>query len=628
MLETGSILEGRYVVLKELRRGKTNVAYLGHLKNLPSRIVAIKVVKPDVANPAKLEQTIERFRAEAERCANIKHPHLAKVEDFFVTGDTVFLVDEYVEGRPLQDVIDERGGGLSLAYGLPILQQVFDAAAYCHQLTPPVVVHAFQPLKIIVMADDQIKIVDFGQSWADHPGARATDYLNGIGSHGYAPIERYVAEHTVDTVSDLYALGATVYTMFSGRIPPAAVELITGQSTLPPLESLNPEVPKALSDMVIKAMATQKKARFQSIAEMRAILDSLAPPPKPASSSSDAPRRQLRKIGRPAPPEPEPRKRLEEPTTKLKPPAAPQNEIAPTLEDPETKSLPPKPPLADLLVKRSISRATNTPASAPRPAAPPGEELAVRRMAPPPPVALTPKPSHLAPQLIPDGLVDLPDALKSGIPPVAAVVELEGEPAHLFGPREIHRVDIEVLSIGPESIKFNCRQAFKKGTELRLRLAVPLLVTGQSLASEAIVTLDTCDQQPNDVWQYQGRLEIPQRLRPILTSLKAQERRVAKRFRSGFRVLSKELKSYQATALDISATGFGFISNTAFQAGDVHEFALDIDDAMQNAGGLKVNGKVVHCVPHGEGDYRIGVHFVNLHEGITRPLYHFLRTFK
>jgi hypothetical protein len=218
--------------------------------------------------------------------------------------------------------------------------------------------------------------------------------------------------------------------------------------------------------------------------------------------------------------------------------------------------------------------------------------------------------------------------LRSGLPPVTAHVEVEGAPIFLFGPKEIKHVAAEVRHIGPDSMEFTCSNDFKPGSELRMRLGVPLLAAGQALNSEAIFTVQKRVESSLGVWLYTGSLVVPLRLTPILSKLHEQERRVAKRFRSSFRVLSHQLKSYQATAVDLSATGFGFVSATGFELGSVHDFSLDLDDDMQNTGGIKVKGLVVHCDPRPEGGYRMGVHFVDLTEAETRPMYHFLHTFK
>lgn len=631
MLATGSILEGRYVVLREIRRGKTNVAYLGHVKNLPSKLVAIKEVTIEMA-PDKVQETLDRFRREAQRCAAVDHPHLGKVEDFFVIDNTAYVIDDYVQGRSMQDILEARGQGLPLSVGLPIVYKLCDAIEYCHGLNPAVVMHAVQPPKIIIMPGNTIKIVDWGQSWADSPGSHTTDYLNGIGSHGYSPIERYVAEHTVDQVSDIYALGATIYAIFSGRTPPAAVEMITGQGQMERLDSINPELPKALADLVVKATATQRAQRFQSIAEVRAILDKMPhpiPSPKeapllgedfvPVTAESLAAAGDLPAAGSAAPPR------------TPGPASVPGDRATPSSSTPGAASGPPASAGDELRVRRGSAVFSGAPRSAEVPHVP--DELPIRRTAPPTPAAAPARPAAAVatPAAPADKTItkaDLPVTLQAGTPPVVAVIEIEGKAKHLFGPKEVERVDIEVLSIGPDSLTFGCRRSFQKGSTLNLRMAVPLLAAGQSLTSEGRVTIRTQQEAHSGIWTYSGTLEVPPRLRPILANLHEQERRIARRFRGTFRVLSKMLKSYQASAIDISATGFGFISNTQFNIGEIQEFALDIDDAMQSAGGFKVLGRIVTCMPHEEGMYRIGVHFVNLDATTARPLFHYLGTFR
>ncbi|HEY3998845.1 MAG TPA: serine/threonine-protein kinase [Candidatus Xenobia bacterium] len=527
---TDAILQ-RYDIDSELGRNRLSTAWLAHLADRPEARVAIKVIRPESQTVEQMQQTLERFRVDAQRCSRLDHPNLARMIEFLVGDDAAYLVAEYVEGQSLEHLLAE-GGALPADTALRIMQQLCDGIQYCHAQTPPVIVHAIQPHHIIVTPDQGIKIIDFGQVWADDPGSQAHAFLHDIGGQGFAPIERYVSDKT-DQQSDIYALGATVYAMFSGRTPPAAVDLVTGVP-IPPLTEAPPEI----ADLVARMMQVQKTARPQSIAEVRQAL---------ALAHAEPAGDELR---------------VRRTTPKPKPQTMPRPETAVS-----TVALPPPPP------------------------------------------------------------VGIPEALKPGIPPVGGALELEHK--SFLGKRTVERFDVDLHEVTTDRVHFTTSKlAFAVGARLALVLNVPLLATGQSMEAPVAVVIRSKEELAANQFRYQAAIsEMPPKLRPILSGLREQERRRAHRYTAGFRVLSKEFKSYAASACDLSATGFGFKAETSFPVGTQTEFVLDIDDAMVN--GLPVKGTVVHC---GEGDetglYRMGVCFDHLDEKVTRPLYHFLHTFR
>jgi serine/threonine-protein kinase len=289
-LKDGTILRGRYRLNNIEGQGGMGNVYQAEDLRLPGRLCAIKEVQPELNAAQEMrEQEQAQFLREASLLARLDHPNLPKVSDFFTEGEHEYLVMDHVPGKNLKELIDDSklsGKPLGLSFVMAWARQILDALEYLHRQDPPILHRDIKPANIKLTPDDRIKVVDFGLAKlmvADD--SRTITVIQGRGTAYYTPLEQYGGEsgHT-DARSDIYALGATIYHLLSGRPPPEAKQRFLSPESLQSLKKLNKQVTKNLSDAVDWALEMHPDDRPSSIAELRnAILGTTPRPPRKSS---------------------------------------------------------------------------------------------------------------------------------------------------------------------------------------------------------------------------------------------------------------------------------------------------------------------------------------------------------
>ncbi len=263
LLETGKVLNNRYRIVKLLGQGGFGAVYRAWDMNL-SGPCAIK--ENFETSPAAQSQ----FAREASILYNLRHPNLPKVIDHFgIPGQGQYLVMEFIEGQDLQDKIDQASGPLPEAKVLPWIWQVCDALNYLHHRTPPIIHRDIKPANVRITPEGTVYLVDFGIAKLFDPERKTTLGARAV-TPGYSPFEQYGQKPT-DVRTDVYALGATLYTTLTSRLPIESIERIAG-ATLPPPRTLNPDVSTQVEAAIFRAMAIMPEDRFQSIEEFKNTL--------------------------------------------------------------------------------------------------------------------------------------------------------------------------------------------------------------------------------------------------------------------------------------------------------------------------------------------------------------------
>jgi serine/threonine-protein kinase len=234
------------------------------------RAVAIKVLHPRLASRRDLA---DRFRSEALTLARLSHPNVATLYSFHQEGDASLMVMEFVRGKTFDALLRERGR-MSPDEALPLFLQALDGIEHAHALG---VIHRDLKGSNVMRADSGgVKVMDFGIARAlGSPGLTQGDHP--IGTPEYMPPEQVRAEE-IDARADVYALGALLFKMLTGRLP------FTGKSHFdvlraqveeapPALRELAPELPPAFDAVVARALAKSPAGRFQSVAELRRALE-------------------------------------------------------------------------------------------------------------------------------------------------------------------------------------------------------------------------------------------------------------------------------------------------------------------------------------------------------------------
>lgn len=274
----GSLLRARYRITQLVGEGGNGAVYQAEDLRLGGRLSAIKEIRADpYATPAQLEQSQAQFRREALTLAQLDHPNLPKVYDFFTEGGRSYLVMDFVAGPDLRQLVDQaraRGEFLVEKDVLGWVAQLLDALDYLHSQTPPVIHRDIKPSNIKLTSQGRVKLVDFGLvKPMDPDDPRTITVVRGVGSLPYTPLEQYGggAEHT-DPRSDLYAVGATLYHLLTGRTPATAQQRFLEPGLLPAPRSLNVNVSPHIEKAIIAALSMHPDKRPADVATLRAML--------------------------------------------------------------------------------------------------------------------------------------------------------------------------------------------------------------------------------------------------------------------------------------------------------------------------------------------------------------------
>lgn len=286
-LQPGQVLHNRYQIQSQLGQGGMGAVYLARDLSLEHK-VAVKEMRPapDI-NPTMLDGLRQQFMREARVLAGLAHPNLPRVIDYFSEGGNEYLVMDYVEGQTLSDVLKAQGRpGLPEAQVLSWAHQLLDALEYIHNKN---VLHRdIKPANIRLTPEGRAVLVDFGLVKLYDPHSPQTVMvLRGAGTPQYAPPEQIDSTfgHT-DARSDIFSLGATLYYLLTGKLPPSITERLIKQTPIQPIWSQAAGVSSATEAAILKALQLRPQDRFQSAAEMRAAL----PTPGGAPTVQPAPR--------------------------------------------------------------------------------------------------------------------------------------------------------------------------------------------------------------------------------------------------------------------------------------------------------------------------------------------------
>jgi serine/threonine-protein kinase len=277
-IEDGTILRRRYKLNNIVGQGGMGNVYEASDERLPGRLCAIKEIQPDRSAPLEVRrQEQSQFLREASLLAQLDHPNLPKVSDFFMEAGRDYLVMDYVPGKNLKQLIDESlvaGEFLNVDIVMNWALQILDAVEYLHRQDPPILHRDIKPANIKLTPDNRIKLVDFGLAKVlARDDSKTITVIQGRGTAYYTPLEQYgiESEHT-DVRSDIYALGATFYHLLSGQRPPEAKARFLNPNVLRPLHIVNNNVSSGLSDAVHWALEMHPDDRPESVHKWRGAL--------------------------------------------------------------------------------------------------------------------------------------------------------------------------------------------------------------------------------------------------------------------------------------------------------------------------------------------------------------------
>jgi serine/threonine protein kinase len=276
MTEPGKTLAGRYLIESVLGQGGMGAVYLASMEALGGKKVAIKEMELRGVNDREFQSAVKQFQSEARFLAHLDHPNLVQVTDFFVEGDKHYLVMAYITGQTLQQKLRARGKPFGWPQVLEWARPLCAVLTYLHSQDPPILFRDLKPSNVMVEESGRLRLIDFGIARTGQEGERTSTFLQGTGTSGFSPLEQYGGGQSTDHRSDIYSLGATLYQLLTGKVPPDAVSRVSQGAVVPPPSTVNPDLPKALDSVILKALAQNKADRHQSVAEVAADLEVVA----------------------------------------------------------------------------------------------------------------------------------------------------------------------------------------------------------------------------------------------------------------------------------------------------------------------------------------------------------------
>lgn len=284
-LPVGTILDSetrKYTILSVLGKGGFGITYLAKssvlVDNIPFEVeFAIKehfissmnerngttVLVSNSNNTAEVKESIDTFLVEAKRLKKLSQNHhgIVRVNENFSANGTAYYVMEYVKGKSLREYVKQsRLGKLSEAEALKLFTPVARTVAYLHENR---VTHLdIKPDNILIRENDEPVLIDFGLSKHYTLYGKPTSVIKTEGcSAGYSPIEQYVGIRSFSPEADVYALGAVLYYMLTGKDPVVASDITPEYIR----KQLEPVVSQGLLDKVLKAMQKDKAERAKSV---------------------------------------------------------------------------------------------------------------------------------------------------------------------------------------------------------------------------------------------------------------------------------------------------------------------------------------------------------------------------
>jgi len=300
VLPVGTRLQaGRYTIARLMGRGGNGAVYQAEDTRL-RRACVVKELQPDYLSTAEQRRAEADFHREALILARLstEHPGLPQTYDFFNEQGRHYLVMQYVAGLDLESRL-RTGGPLAEAEAVGHGAAIAEVLAFLHAQQPEPVIHRdVKPANIIVDAQGRVKLVDFGLAKAllsttSALRAGAVGQTSAAGTAGYTPVEQWAL--AAEVRSDVYALGATLHHLLTGRDPRTVfegqgelnLELIRRLTVFPPLRALRGDVTPAL-DSLLTAMLAPEPAARPPAAEVSATLSGLLKPGRSRVTSRPA----------------------------------------------------------------------------------------------------------------------------------------------------------------------------------------------------------------------------------------------------------------------------------------------------------------------------------------------------
>lgn len=256
MLETGSLIDGKYRVLRKVGQGGMSVVYMA-LNERANKTWAVKEVRKD--GTSNFDVVRQGLIVETDMLKKLDHPHLPSIIDV-IDGDGSFLiVMDYIEGKTLGDLLKEFGAQPQDSV-IDWAKQLCDVLGYLHSRKPPIIYRDMKPSNVMLKPDGNVVLFDFGT--AREYKTSSIEDTTCLGTRGYAAPEQYGGHGQTDARTDIYCLGATMYHLLTGHNP--------GEPPyeMYPIREWDPGLSVGLEAIILKCTQNNPADRYQSCAEL------------------------------------------------------------------------------------------------------------------------------------------------------------------------------------------------------------------------------------------------------------------------------------------------------------------------------------------------------------------------
>lgn len=265
-LQPGTNLVNRYLIQEVIGVGGMGSVYRARDLHFPNvvKLVAVKEMINQAPDPLVRQTIVQNFEREANILATLTHPSIPRIYDYFTLDNRSYLVEEFVNGRDLEVVLNQTDGFLPEEQVLDWAIQLCDVLSYLHGHKPdPIIFRDMKPSNVMVNQYNHIILVDFGIAKPFQTGQKGTM----IGTEGYSPPEQYRGEANVQ--ADIYALGATLHHLLTRRDPRLEAPFSFAER---PIRKINPNVSVEVETVVNTALQYNVEDRFKSIDDFKQAL--------------------------------------------------------------------------------------------------------------------------------------------------------------------------------------------------------------------------------------------------------------------------------------------------------------------------------------------------------------------
>ena len=268
MIETGTLLQDRYLIEKQIGAGGMGAVYLAVDQRFGSFVAIKETFYMD-------EEFGEAFEREAHLLNSLFHPVLPHVSDYFTENSNYFLVMQYIEGEDLSAIL-KREGAFPVKDVLRWTDSLLDALDYLHSQEPPIIHRDIKPQNLKITPRGDIILLDFGLAKLKSEDTASVKSIFGY-TRNYSPLEQIQGTGT-DARSDIFSLGATTYHLLTGKQPidvlaRASVIVAGNPDPLQLVSEINSEIPVSVANVLNSALALNPAVRFASAKAMRQALE-------------------------------------------------------------------------------------------------------------------------------------------------------------------------------------------------------------------------------------------------------------------------------------------------------------------------------------------------------------------